>query len=98
MFNKFFNFLSEQSLFPEEYGRIIFKRYGNRVNVNVANKEWQVVLSEKFNDDSDNLIYLFSDDHLNQIEQIENIKRYIYFKNGYFYGKGDLGNFPIDKY
>ena len=33
-----------------------------------------------------------------QIEQIENIKRYIYFKNGYFYGKGDLGNFPIDKY
>ena len=98
LFNKFLNFLSEQSLFPEEYGRVIFKRYGNRVNVNVANKEWQVVLSDKFNDESDNLIYLFSDDHLNQIGQIENIKRYIYFKNGYFYGKGDLGNFPIDKY
>ena len=67
-------------------------------NVNVANKEWQVVLSDKFNDDSENLIYLFSDDQLKQISQIENLHRYIYFKNGYFYGKGELGNFPIDKY
>ena len=30
--------------------------------------------------------------------QIKNLKNYIYFKNGYFYGKGELGNFPIDKY
>lgn len=98
LFNKFLNFLSEQSLFPEEYGRIIFKRHGNQVNVIVANKEWKVILSDSFNGNSENVIYLLSDDQLNRVSQIENLKSYIYFKNGYFYGKGELGNFPIDSY
>ncbi len=98
LFNKFLNFLNEQSLFPEEYGRIIFKRYGNQINVNVANKEWKVILSKNFSDESENIIFLLSEDQLSRLSQIENLKNYIYFKNGYFYGKGELGNFPIDKY